>query len=126
MAVRKRRSTKVKRKRRPGTVRPISKTSPKGKIALLMLEGSHTYAGMAKKTRTTIHNIYQHAAELRVRGHKISVKNGIVRLLHLRDRRSRRSTGNLRTTGILPHGLVSSEAGARTRTGRRHPPLLTL
>ena len=49
MAVRKRRPTKVKRKRRPGTVRPISKTSPKGKIALLMLEGSHTYAGMAKK-----------------------------------------------------------------------------
>ena len=82
MAVRKRRSKKAdKRKRRPGTVRPISKTSPKGKIALLMLEGSHTYAAMAKKTRTTIHNIYKHAAELRARGHKISVKNGIVRLL---------------------------------------------
>ena len=81
MAVRKRRSTKVKRKRRPSTVRPISKTSPKGKIALLMLEGSYTYAAMAKKTRTTIHNIYKHAAELRARGHKISVKNGIVRLL---------------------------------------------
>ena len=60
MAVRKRRSTKVKRKRRPSTVRPISKTSPKGKIALLMLDGSHTYAAMAKKTRTTIHNIYKH------------------------------------------------------------------
>jgi ribonuclease HI len=81
MAVRKRRSTKVKRKRRPSTVRPISKTSPKGKIALLMLDGSHTYAAMAKMTRTTIHNIYKHAAELRSRGHKISVKDGIVRLV---------------------------------------------
>jgi hypothetical protein len=82
MARRKRPSTRTTRRKRrkTGTVRPIKRTSSKGKIALLMLEGSHTYAAMAKKTRATIRNIY-HAAELRARGHQISVKDGIVRLL---------------------------------------------
>jgi hypothetical protein len=84
MAVRNRRSKKApKSKRRmPGTVRPISRTSPKGRIALLMMEGGHTYAAMAKKTRTTIHNIYKHARELRARGFKtVGRKGGVVRLL---------------------------------------------
>jgi hypothetical protein len=65
----------------PGTVRPISRTSPKGRVALLMLEGRHTYTGIAKKTRTSIYNIYKHAAELRARGFKVAKKEGIVRLL---------------------------------------------
>jgi hypothetical protein len=66
----------------PGTVRPISRKSPKGKAAALMMEGKHTYAAMAKKTRTTIHNIYKHARELRARGFKTtSRKGGVVRLL---------------------------------------------
>jgi hypothetical protein len=83
MAARKRRSAKATRRKRrvPGTVRPIKRTSPKGKVALLMMEGRHTYAGIAKKIRTTLNNIYQHAKQLRARGHRISVKNGIVRLL---------------------------------------------
>ena len=83
MAARRRRSTKTtKRNRRtPGTVRPIKRTSPKGKVALLMMEGQHSYSAIAKRTRTTLNNIYQHAKQLRARGHKISVKNGIVRLV---------------------------------------------
>jgi hypothetical protein len=76
------RATKRTGKRRKiGTVRPIKRTSPKGKVALLMMEGRHTYAAIARKTRTTLNNIYQHATHLRARGHKISVKNGIVKLL---------------------------------------------
>jgi hypothetical protein len=65
----------------PGTVRPIKRTSPKGKVALLMMEGRHSYAAIAKKTRTTLNNIYQHAKQLRARGHEIRLKDGIVRLV---------------------------------------------
>jgi hypothetical protein len=81
MAAGRRRSTKTTRNKRRKTVRPIKRTSPKGKIALLMMEGRHTYAAIARKTRTTLSNIYQHATQLRARGHKISVKDGVVRLL---------------------------------------------
>jgi biotin operon repressor len=83
MATRKRGSRKASRSKRrlPGTVRQIKRTSPKGKIALLMMEGRHSYAAIAKKTRTTLNNIYQHAKQLRAHGHKISVKDGVVRLL---------------------------------------------
>jgi hypothetical protein len=73
MAVRRRkpaRTTRSKR-RKTGTVRPIKPVSPKGKVALLMMEGQHTYAAIAKKTRTTLNNIYQHATHMRARGHKI-------------------------------------------------------
>jgi hypothetical protein len=81
MAVRKHASTKVKRKRRLGTVRPISKISPKGKIALLTLWMAVTRMRLwpRKRARPSITSI--NMAELRARGHKISVKNGVVKLL---------------------------------------------
>ena len=69
-------------KQSPGGKRPIAKDSPKGKVAAMMLEGTHTFEQIAKKIGTTTSNARQHAKQLKARGFDYTVaEDGTVKLV---------------------------------------------
>jgi hypothetical protein len=62
--------------------RPIAKDSPKGKVAALMMGGTHSFADIAKKIGTTVSNAHQHAKQLKARGFDYTIaEDGTVRLI---------------------------------------------
>jgi len=66
----------------PGGKRAIAKDSPKGKVAAMMLEGTHTFEQIAKKIGTTTSNARQHAKQLKARGFSFEEgEDGKVRLI---------------------------------------------
>ncbi len=66
----------------PGGKRPIAKDSPKGKVAAMMLEGTHTFEQIAKKIGITTSNARQHAKQLQARGFDYTeAEDGTVKLV---------------------------------------------
>ena len=62
--------------------RPIPQDSQKGRVAAMMLEGTHTFEQIAKKIGTITGNAHQHAKQLAQRGFAYEVSEaGKVKLL---------------------------------------------
>ena len=63
-----------------GAKRQIPQDSQKGRVAAMMLQGTHTFGQIAKKIGTTTGNALQHAKQLAQRGFPYEVVDGKVKL----------------------------------------------